>query len=308
MNDNKKKGSISDTSRRIFYYGGTTLRKYCKEHQYNYQRIYIKIKHMTNEEAQPIIKEFMAGNPQHKIERYSIGNMDLKSYCKKYNYVYPTVKTYIQDIMRKNPNINKDEAAKKAIEHYDNNHKDKHVWFYKGERLIDFCYRKNYNYTDFVGYVERLNPKNKNDLSDEIINQAEDKIQLKQRKNSLLKLKELEEEKEILKIANNLEIDLSAIELVKQYIHSLKYATFFVYYFGYEVDNLLTIDVNTILKYLDEKNFQDLEIVKLVGYYKSNLYDTREIIYNKFKKPLMSIVSELCKSFNINNYSEIIWN
>lgn len=294
-------------TRIIFYYEGIPLKKYCEDRGYSYQKIYVRIKNIEDEEIRnKMIEEFIKNNPTNVRHHYSIGGISLAQYCKNNGYVYPTVKTYIQNILKENPNLSRNEAALQAIEFYKKNHVSKERYFYNGERLVDYCKRNNLDYKVIILYLIHY-VKDSYNLTDEEIEKAIYKYRIKIRKESIYALDTKNSLEECIEILNTLKIDLDSVKLVMNFELEWKEAILFVWYFGKEDDGCISIQIERIQEvYHNLYNLDSLEIDELIGYYKTKIKDTREIIYKKSFLSIRKIVSDICKLYNVkdNNMKE----
>ena len=284
-----------------FTYQGMSLRQYCLTHDYNFQRIYRRIKDLTNiDEINHKLFAYFADNPTKRIPRYKIDGLSLKKYCDLKGYIYPTLKTYIANIREANSNLSDDEIVSAAIEYYKQHHEYKEIWFYHGERLVDFCKRNNLSYASIFSYLDHMNIPNPQDISDEDLNNAIRKYHIKVRKDAFAKLNNCQTEEEYQEIIFHLNIDKESVDLVKTFNYSTIRAIYFVWYFGKEKNGKISLDIkriNTVLKCVGRIDL--FEINFLLGYYYSGIYDTRQLIYNKIFLSIRKIVSDLSKIYHI---------
>lgn len=284
-----------------FTYQGMSLRQYCLTHDYNFQRIYRRIKDLTDiNEINHRLAAYFADDPTKRIPRYKIAGLSLKKYCDLKGYIYPTLKTYIANIRETNPHLSDDEIVSAAIEHYKQHHEYKELWFYHGERLVDFCKRNNLSYANIFSYLDHMNIPNPQDISDEELNEAIKKYHLKVRKDAFAKLNNCQTEEEYQEIITLLNIDKASVDLVKTFNYSTIRAIYFVWYFGKEQNGKISLDIkriNTVLKCVGRIDL--FEINFLLGYYYSGIYDTRQLIYNKIFLSIRKIVSDLSKIYHI---------
>ncbi len=284
-----------------FTYQGLSLRSYCEKHNYSYQRIYRRIKNLTDaEEIKAKLNNFFATNPTKRIPRYKIDGLSLKKYCALKKYIYPTIKTYIANIREANPHLSDDEIVSAAIEYYKKYHEYKEIWFYHGERLVDYCKKNNLSYANIFSYLDKMNISNPQDISDEDLNNAIKKYYVKVRKDAFAKLKNCQTEEEYQEIITILNIDKTSVDLVKTFNYNTLKAIYFVWYFGKEQNNKISLNIkriNTILKCVGRIDL--FEINFLLGYYYSGIYDTRQLIYNKIFLSIRKIVSNLSKIYHI---------
>ena len=215
------------------------------------------------------------------------------------------MKTYIQNIIKDNPSISKNEAAKKAIEYYKTKHVSKEKWFYHGQRLVDYCNNNNYEYNYIISYLIKYVVDCSN-ITDEEIEIAKKKYNMWQRKKSFRMLKQTKSIEECIDIIKILNIDVESIFLVMKYNIDYKSAIYFIWYFGYDKNGKIMVDDNRIKEVFNNKDRLDkLELNELIGYYKSNICDTRAIIYKKTFLSIRKIVRDLAKYNNINKKEEI---
>lgn len=289
-------------SRCNFYYQGMSLKKYCDEHEYNYQKIYRKVKNIENEEEiKKLIDAFIMDNPTSKRTYYNIDGLSLSKYCKKHNYVYPTLKTYIQNIIKTYPDMSRDEVVESAILFYQENHDFKEKFFYRGERLIDYCKRNHLEYANIWSYLSRI-CKDSHHITEEEMEEAIYKFKIKVRRDDFNLLNKMDKLEDCLEILNRLNIDLQSIQLVMNFNLDFREAILFVWYFGIENESGITIDIKRIeIVYGNLKNLESLEINELLGYYKAKIFDTRDIIYDKTFLSVRKIISNLCKKYNITH-------
>ncbi len=284
-----------------FTYQGTSLRQYCLTHDYNFQRIYRHIKDLTDiNEINHKLAAYFADDPTKRIPRYKIEGLSLKKYCDLKGYIYPTLKTYIANIREANPKLSDDEIVSAAIEYYKKHHEYKEIWFYHGERLVDFCKRNNLSYANIFSYLDHMNIPNPQDISDEELNEAIKKYHIKIRKDAFVKLNNCQTEEEYQEIISILNIDKASVDLVKTFNYSTIKAIYFVWYFGKEQNGKILLDIkriNTVLKCVGRIDL--FEINFLLGYYYSGIYDTRQLIYNKIFLSIRKIVSDLSKIYHI---------
>ena len=289
-----------------FTYQGMSLRQYCLLHDYNFQRIYRQIKDLTDiDEINSKLAAYFADDPTKRIPRYKIEGLSLKKYCELKGYIYPTVKTYVTNFREANPHLQDNEIAKLAIEYYQQNHIAKEIWFYHGERLVDYCKRNNLSYASIFSYLDHMNIANPKDISDEDLNEAIKKYRIKIRKDAFKRLKNCQTEADYQEVISTLKIDTESIKLVKAFNYDTIRAIYFVWYFGKEKNGLISLDIkriNTVLKCV--RRIDLFEINFLLGYYYSGIYDTRQLIYNKIFLSIRKIVSDLCKKYNIKFNSD----
>ena len=281
-------------SRCNFYYDGISLRQYCEQHGYNYQIIYLRVKNMDNqEEINRIIKEFITNNPKEKREIYNIDGLSLRQYCKKNGLTYPTIKTYIQNLLKEDPNLSRSEVVKKAIKYYKEKHVPKERYFYQKERLVDYCKKNNYEYKNMVGYLEKY-VKDTYNITEEELKRAIYKYEIKLRKDAFNSLNNKESLEECYDLLKTLNIDIDSVKLVMNFNFSFKEAILFVWYFGNEISNQIIIDTKEIKEvYNNLNNLESLELNELIGYYKTKIFDTRNIIYDKTFLSIRKVVSTL---------------
>ncbi len=238
----------------LYFYKGVSLNKYCKEHGLNYSIIRKKIMNKNSQkEIDEIISTYIKKKPK---PSYKIDGLTLRQYALVHNYIYPTLKTYAQEIRKKYPSKTDNEIALLAVKYYEENHVFKELWFYKGERLVDYCKRNNLSYITIFSYLDHMDIKNRNNIPEEAMKLAIKKYYIKIRKEAFEKLKFCQKEEEFKEITSLLNIDWEAIKLVMNLNYDYLKAIYFVWYFGKEKDGL---------------NF-------LLGYYYTGLYDTRQII------------------------------
>lgn len=284
-----------------FFYKGMSLKSFCDSNGYNFQRAYLRVKQLTDErEIEKALDEFVEQNPFDKRHIFDIDGMSLRAYCSKHNIVYPTIKTYIQNIRKDNPELSNQEVVTLAIKHYEENHIYKELWFYKGERLVDYCKRNNYSYNDIFGYLGHMNIPDTKDIPDEALELAIKKYKIKVRKDAFIQLKKCNSEEDYLRIINILNIDYESVKLVMSFNYDIRRAIYFVWYFGNEKDGLVCLDtkrINAVHKCLNKIDI--FEINYLLGYYYAGIYDSRQLIYNRLFLSVRKIVSDLVKAYNL---------
>ncbi len=287
-------------SRRRIFIGKQSLRDFCKEHECDYQMLYLRLKNENDpDRINQIAYDFIKENPIGKGSNYCIEGTSLRKYCEEHDYVYSTVKTYIQNIRKEEPEMTKDEAAQVAISYYKENHISKERYFFHGERLTDYCKRKNYKYKNIMGYLARYVVDSYH-ITDLEMAKAVEKYHIKVRKDMFLSLNEKENLEDCTEILDVLKISLDSVKLVMRFEISFKQAILFVWYFGVEENGSIVINTEKIKAvYQNLDHLESLEVNELIGYYKTGLYDTRTMIYQRMFLPTRKIIADLCKYHNI---------
>ncbi len=292
-------------AKNFYYKDGISLNKYCKEHGLNYNNIRKKITNKTSQkEIEEIINSYIKVSPKSSKPSYKIDGLSLRQYALVHNYIYPTLRTYAQEIRKKYPDKSDNEIALLAVKHYEENHAFKELWFYKGERLVDYCKRNNLTYKTIFSYLYCMDIKDRNNIPDWAIKLAIKKYNIKIRKDCFKKLKLCQKEEEFKKITNLLNIDWDSVKLVMSFNFDCLKAIYFVWYFGKEKDSLIKLDKKRIKNvYNCLKKVDLLEINFLLGYYYTGIYDTRQLIYNKLFLSVRKIVINLINTYEIKyNY------
>lgn len=298
-NDEIVKAAIEDytDSRCKYYYSGMSLKKYCEKTGYSYQAIVTKIINLDEQAAQKVISDYFKSKPKKPRPSYKIEGISLRKYCEKYNYTYPTVKTYIQNIKKMNPELTDNEVAIKAIKYYEENHISKEKYFYQGERLVDYLGRKKCSYKTFLGYLNNYQVEDPANLSTEIVEQCLSKCRAKEVRDLFKKLQTTSNEKEIFAIATELSISKESLNLLIEADFTPRQALNFVWYFGTEKDKKISITKERIEVIINTKANSDMELSELFGYYKSGVEDTRNILIEKCYRPCKSILNKLIKRY-----------
>ena len=288
-------------SKTKYTYQGMSLKKYCEMNNINYQKIYTRLKRLKDKSlVNKMISDYMneANNTNDKKRKnHNIDGMTLREYCIVHGIVYPTIKTYLQNILKENPNLEDDEALRRALDYYNKKHVFKEKFFYHGEKLSDFCRRNNYTYNTIWMYL-KIYVKNSFDITDEEIEKAIKKYKIKMRKDSFKEIDKKETLSDCIDILKYLNVDIDSVNLVMSFGFDFKKAIYFVWYFGIEENNVISITKERIREvYSNLGNLEKLEINELLGYYKSGLYDTRTIMYNNCLFAIRKIAISLTKKY-----------
>ena len=254
-----------------YFYNGVSLNQYCKEHHLNYNIIRRKIINKTSQkEIENIINVYIKNNSKISKSSYKIDGLSLRQYAQVHNYVYPTIKTYVQEIRKKYPDKSDNEIVLLAIKHYEEKHVFKELWFYKGERLVDYCKKNDLSYSAIFSYLNHMNIKDSQNIPEEAMEIAIKKYYIKIRKDAFEKLKFCQEEEEFKGITKLLNIDWVSVKLVMSFNFNYLKAIYFVWYFGKEKDAL--IYYNKALK-LTENNKNLAK--KITEFYNNKNYNNK---------------------------------
>ncbi len=259
----------------------------------------------SQKEVEDTINACIEAGPKKPKPSYKVDGLTLRKYTLLHGYVYPTMRTYVQEIRKKYPNKSDNEIALLAVKHYEENHIFKELWFYKGERLIDYCKRNNLTYQSILSYLQHMDIKDSKNIPEEAMELAIKKYYIKIRKDSFEKLKFCHEEEEFKEISNLLNIDWDSVKLVMSFNFDYLRAIYFVWYFGKEKEGFIKLDkrrIETVYHCL--KKVDLLEINFLLGYYYAGIYDTKQLIYNKLFFSVRKIVTDLVKIYEIKFNSD----
>ncbi len=281
-----------------FTYSGISLKKYCEENNYDYGIIYRRVKDLTEKDAEKVIAAYFEKPPIKPQSRYKISGLSLREYCKKNNYVYSTVKSYIRTIKAKQSNISNYDAAIKAIIYYETNHIYKEKYFYKGERLVDYLKSIDISYKDFISYLKNMPIADTYNLSDEVVEKCIYKCQIKTRKKLFKKL-ETATPKEVEEIAIKLSISKDSLNLLMNHNFLPKEALNFIWYFGRKKNNILTMEEKDIEEVITKSPNNTMDLSELIGYYKCGLSDTRNLIIENCYLPCKSILYNLINKYTL---------
>ncbi len=296
---------LSDLRCRYFY-KGVSLRKYCKEHGLSYKTILRKINNKTSkEEMEDIVTAYIESKNNRSRPSYKIDGLTLKQYALRHNYVYPTLIAYIQEIRKKYPDKSDNEVVLLAVRYYEENHVPKTQWFYKGVSLREYCKRNNLVYNSIRNYFRCMDIKDHSNIPEEKMELAIKKYYIKIEKDAFKKLKVCQREEEFKEIVNILNINWDSVKLVMNFNYDYIKAIYFVWYFGKEKEGLIKLDERRIKNvYHCLKKVDLLEINFLLGYYRTGIYDTRQLMYNKLFVSIRKIVVYLVKNYRIKFNSD----
>lgn len=282
-----------------FFYNAMSLKRYCELNGYDYPYIYRQIKDLDENDAKDKMKTYFENAPVKINGSYKIAGLSLRQYCIINNYNYSTVKSYISFVKKEYPSFTQEEVVITAINYYKIRYIDNEKFFYKGEKLIDFLKRVNCSYKIFMYYLSHMRVDDYN-LSDEIVNKCLYKCRIKLR-NDLFKSLEEIDYNTCLKIAKNLSIDEECLNKLVGYGFSYKKAINFIWYFGTLNVNKLIINDEQIKKIIMENVSKDLDLLLLIGYYKSGLSDTRNLIIEKVYLSCIDILNNLLEAYSLFN-------
>jgi hypothetical protein len=263
----------SFNDRRCQYtYNGLSLKKYCEINNYNYNKIYRKIKNLSEEEATKEIELYIKSNPSKQKRKVKINGLFLKNYCEKYNYKYSTVKFYLKRIKKSTTTLTELQCIKKALLNYQINDIYKSKYFYNNEDIHTFCRRRKLNYLNFISILKNIEIKDTYNISSE----------------ELTNILKLYKEKELNTIFSNL--STTKKDTIKRVLHI----------------DISNINYSKREEYILKNWFleNNSSLSKLLGYYKLHLEDTRELLINELSYLEDKNINKLIMQYNIkdNNY------
>lgn len=292
----------------IYYYQGKTLKKYCEDHGLVYNRIYRQIKDLKDpNEINKLINEFITKKDHSpKKERYNINGLNLKAYCKKYNYNYPIIKKYLYKFQKQDKNMPLSNLLEKALLYYLKYYHPTEIYSYQGQKLITYCQENKLDYDYILSFLIKNNYSLENITSTMI----EEAIKNYHEYNISKSIKALRTKEEIINIneyLKKLHIDKKSFNLVKKYLNNPKDALLFCWYFGQKENNYLSLNQEILVTTLDKiTNYYNLSLMELIAIYQCHFYDTRLFIIKKLSKCIHQIIQELNISPKNFLYEELV--
>lgn len=158
-----------------YLYKGTTLRKYCEENGYDYQKMLRRYKRLkeeyidlTDEEIYKIV--FDEKLYFQSTDKYHYEGISLSKYCEengiKYHNVIRRMKKNIS-----NNNLELDEAIKESVLHYLDlvkRNRDKHIYLYNDMVLRRYCEENDIDYNFILRRIKKLRKKDDSLSNDDL--------------------------------------------------------------------------------------------------------------------------------------------
>jgi len=288
---------LVEHQRRIYHFvDGIPLYAYCEEHGIVYNTIIKTLSKMRKNPKYSSLKEqerlaTALENYQNYVGCYLYyKGITLYAYCKDNNYSYNTVYNYIFALLKEHHDIALEEAMDIA---FSNIKRNGIKYYYKEEPLITYCRRTGLN----EKYVrERVTDSlNKSDVTME--EAVEESIGYYTRKKYYDDLREIFQylketehisEERLKEILDFLNIDYENVIQLLECQNNLSTIVNLIWYFhDNEEGEKLSISMNTLKLILEKSKLLgkisdvevcDIDIIFLIGVYKSGLFDTRYLI------------------------------
>lgn len=155
----------------IYMVGDISLRKYCQEHDINFQTIISRINklkakkpNLTNDE---LVKQSLDCFENHNFTLY-VDNIPLKDYCALHpDLKYNTIRGHILNIRNQDPN----KSVTEIVHEYEKKeHFGIYRYYYCGIPLKEYCDKKNISYRAIIARINRYTKKHPITSDDELVN------------------------------------------------------------------------------------------------------------------------------------------
>ncbi len=274
-----------------YFYEGMTLKDFCANNDLNYRTQLTQISKYhrlyPNLNSDDLVKLVMSKCGTKEVLYYYEG-MTLHEYCRLHQINYNNFMINFYRLREKKPELANEEIITMLLQ----KNNSKAPVMYEGILLEEYCQSHNLN----IRYVKERwhHLQNKGEKSEEALKNA---IQYYERKNQdnkiawcFTKLKSDFTESELKEIINYLNIDVNNFYLYANFLGSFYKAITFIWYFHDNQDGKLKVSqakyltISWTIKKL--VNHEDIDLNKLsipflIGLYKSQIYDTRYLIYLK---------------------------
>lgn len=245
--------------------------------------------------------------------------ISLFEYCRKNDYSYNSVYNYIFSLVKDNHSITLEEAMEIA---FTNIKRYGIKYYYKGEPLIYYCRKVGLDEKNvrarIVDRVNHLNMTMEEAIEDAISYYSRKKY-YDDRRRVFRYLKEQENipESKLKEILEFLNIDAENVKKVAKFYNNLSDAVNIIWYFHDNEDGKkLSISTERLKEVLQQvKELENIDISKvceidilfLIGVYKSSLFDTRYLILLHQERYLLSRIRTYARAYNLSVSEDFVW-
>ena len=297
---------------------GKPLYDYCEQKGITYNSIMSSLSRMRKNPKYNLLSEqerlkIALENYQNYVGCYLYyKGISLFTYCKENDYSYNTIYNYIFALIKENHDITLEEAMEIA---FSNIKRNGIKYYYKKEPLISYCRRVGLN-EDYVRERATNNLNRANVTMEEAVEESIGYYNRKKYYDDLKSifqyLKEAEHisEESLKEILNFLNIDYENVIQLLECQNNLSTIVNLIWYFhDNEEGEKLSISMNTLksvleksklLEKISDAEVREIDIIFLIGVYKSGLFDTRYLILLHQEKYHYSRIRSYLFAYGLN--------